>query len=56
MIIANGHFKFEPISGQDIYLTGASTVDDDGQEEGINSEVESWALQTSNDIVLDISD
>ncbi len=49
-------FNFEPITGRVIDLTGTPTVDDDEMEEGINPEIESWALQTSNDIVLSISD
>ncbi|MCP4470919.1 MAG: hypothetical protein GY815_09575 [Gammaproteobacteria bacterium] len=49
-------FDFEPITGRVIDLTGTPTVDDDETEEGINPEIESWALQTSNDIVLNISD
>ncbi len=56
MNTGNYPFGLAPAVGRVIDLTCKSNVENDDLEEGIAQETTSWALQTSNDIVFDLSD
>ncbi len=56
MNTAKGHFDFRTVTGQAIELTETWKNNDNDTEAEANPEIEAWALQTSDDICIDVFD